>query len=108
MAGRGIGVIGALAGAGLRLSGNDGRFKGKFAIPGDGDGVARVRDIGEHGVDSVRTFGGDVLGDDERVVVGPECKLVLLADEAVLLVAPAGDAAAAPWTVVDRKALRSF
>jgi hypothetical protein len=111
--GTGIGVIGALAGAGLRLSGNDGRFKGKFNIPGDIDGVARVRDIVERGVDSVRTFdggalGGDVLGHDERVLVGPECKLVLLGGEAVLLVAPAGEAAAAPWAVVDRRALRSF
>lgn len=106
--GSGIGVIGALAGAGLRLSGNDGRFKGKVAIPGDGGGVACVGDIREHGVDSVRTFGGDALGDDERVVVGPECKLVLLAGEAVLLVAPASGSSAAPWTVVDRKALRAF
>lgn len=106
--GKGIGVIGALAGAGLRLSGNDGRFKGKLAIPGDGDGAARVRDMREHGVDSVRTFGGEVLGDDERVVVGPECKLVLLDGEAVLLVDPAGGSATAPWAVVDRKALRSF
>jgi hypothetical protein len=101
-------VIGALAGAGLRLSGNDGRFKGKLAIPGDADGVARVRDIGEYGVDSVRTVGGDVLGDDERVIVGPECKLVLLAGEAVLLVAPARDTTTAPWTAIDRKALRSY
>ena len=31
--GTGDGVIGALAGVGLRLSGNDGRFKGKFKIP---------------------------------------------------------------------------
>jgi hypothetical protein len=106
--GSGIGVIGALAGAGLRLSGNDGRFKGKLAIPGDADGVARVREMSEHGVDSVRTVGGDVLGDDERVVVGPECKLVLLAGEAVLLVAPASDTAAAPWMAIDRKALRSY
>ena len=40
--GTGIGVIGALAGAGLRLSGDDGRFKGKFTIPESRDGVARV------------------------------------------------------------------
>ncbi len=106
--GTGIGVIGALAGAGLRLSGNDGRFKGKFAIPGDESGVARVRDIRGHGVDSVRTLDGDVLGDEEPVLVGPECKLVLLAGEAVLLVAPADGAAPAPWTVVDRRALRSY
>ena len=101
-------MIGALAGAGLRLSGNDGRFKGKFAIPGDESGVARVRDIRGHGVDSVRTLDGDVLGDEEPVLVGPECKLVLLAGEAVLLVAPADGAARAPWTVVDRRALRSY
>ena len=106
--GSGIGVIGALAGAGLRLSGNDGRFKGKLAIPGDADGVARVRDMGDYGVDSVRTVGGDVLGDDERVIVGPECKLVLLAGEAVLLVAPASDTAVAPWMAIDRKALRTY
>ena len=106
--GTGIGVIGALAGAGLRLSGDDGRFKGKFRIPGDEDGAARVGDIRAHGVDSVRTFDGDVLGEEERVLVGPECKLVLLSGEAVLLVAPVSGAGAAPWAVVDRKALRSF
>jgi hypothetical protein len=106
--GTGIGVIGALAGAGLRLSGNDGRFKGKFTIPGDVDGAARVADIRKHGVDCVRTFGGDVLGDEERVLLGAECKLVLLAGEAALLVTPSEAAGAAPWTVVDRKALRSF
>ena len=106
--GTGIGVIGALAGAGLRLSGNDGRFKGKFRIPGDEDGVARIGDIRLHGVDSVRTFDGAVLDDEERVVVSEECKLVLLADEAVLLVCPTSGAAAAPWAVVERRALRSF
>jgi len=106
--GTGIGVIGALAGAGLRLSGDDGRFKGKFRIPGDESGVARVQDIRGYGVDSVRTPTGDVLGDDEPVLVGPECKLVLLAGEAVLLVVPAEGAAAAPWTVIDRRALRSY
>jgi hypothetical protein len=106
--GTGIGVIGALAGAGLRLSGDDGRFKGKLRVPGDADGVARVRDIREYGVDSVRTLDGDVLGDDEHVRVGPECKLVLLAGEAVLLVVPSDGSTAAPWTVVDRRALRSY
>ena len=105
--GTGIGVIGALAGAGLRLSGNDGRFKGKFTLPSD-DGIAQVGDIRRHGVDSVQTLAGDALGDDVLVRVGDECKLVLLGGDAVLLVTPSGDAGAAPWAVVDRKALRSF
>jgi len=106
--GTGIGVIGALAGAGLRLSGNDGRFKGKFAIPGDAGDVARVGAVRRLGVDSVRTQAGDVLDDDERVLVGADCKLVLLDGQAVLLVAAADGSAAAPWAVVDRKALRCY
>jgi hypothetical protein len=106
--GSGIGVIGALAGAGLRLSGDDGRFKGKFAIPGDPDGVARVADIRTHGIDDVRTLHGASLADDERVLVGAECKLVLLGGHAVLLVKAALESAAAPWAVVERRALRSY
>jgi hypothetical protein len=106
--GTGIGVIGALAGAGLRLSGGDGRFKGKFAIPGDEDGVARVAGIKEHGIDEVRTLDGEQLADDWRVLVSAECKLVLLDGRAVLLVQPAPPSAVAPWVVVERKALRSY
>ena len=106
--GTGIGVIGALAGAGLRISGDDGRFKGKFAIPGDTDGVARVAEIRTRGIDDVRTLDGASLADDERVLVGAECKLVLLGGSAVLLVKPALDSTAAPWAVVERRALRSY
>ena len=105
--GTGIGVIGALAGAGLRLSGNDGRFKGKFAIPSR-DGAASVEEIKRLKVDSVQTFDGDVLGDDQLVAVGDECKLVLLGGEAVLLVTPTSDDGAVQWAVVDRRALRSY
>jgi hypothetical protein len=105
--GTGIGVIGALAGAGLRLSGYDGRFKGKFAIPGDAEGAASVAAIREHGVDVVRTPGGETLGDEERVLVGDECKLVLLDGRAALLVVPS-KGGAAPWAVVDRSALRAY
>jgi len=106
--GTGLGVIGALAGAGLRLSGNDGRFKGKFRIPGDGDGVALVSQIKTHGVDDVRTTTGDSVADQERVIVGDECKLVLLDHGAVLLVEAAGDGAQARWRVMHRKALRGY
>jgi hypothetical protein len=109
--GTGIGVIGALAGAGLRLSGDDGRFRGKFRIPGDADGVASVgeiRTLGALGVDEVRVLDGAVLADDERVLVGAEGKLVLLGGRAVLLVRPSEPRASAPWTVVDRRSLRSY
>ena len=105
--GTGIGVIGALAGAGLRLSGNDGRFKGKFTPPTRG-GVVRVGNVAAYGVESVQTLDGRVLDDDTVIAVDGECKLVLLGGEAVLLVAPATSGSPAPWAVVDRKALRSY
>lgn len=105
--GTGIGVIGALAGAGLRLSGNDGRFKGKFRIEAADEGVAPVAQIRACGVDEVRTPDGPPLADDERVVVGDQCKLVLLGGKAVLLVAPV-DAPEARWSVIERRALRAY
>lgn len=106
--GTGIGVIGALAGAGLKLTGNDGRFKGKFHIRGDEHGVAEVAQIKHQDVDVVLTLDGVTLDDTERVVVGEECKLILRDGVAVLMVAPSNEGAPAPWTVVDRKALRAF
>jgi len=105
--GTGLGVIGALAGAGLRLSGNDGRFKGKFRIPSDGGDLV-VSAIKRHGVDAVRTLSGETLGDNETVHVGDECKLVLLDGIAVLIVEPAEKGSPARWQVVHRKALRGF
>jgi hypothetical protein len=106
--GTGIGVIGALAGAGLRLSGDDGRFKGKFAIPGDADGMVNVAGARRHGVDEVRTVDGVTLADAQRLLAAEECKLVLLGGRAVLLVTAAPPGAAAPWRVVERRALRSY
>jgi len=105
--GTGLGVIGALAGAGLRLSGRDGRFKGKFRIPSEG-GVTLVSAILAHDVDSVRTMAGETLGANERVMVGDECKLVLLDGMAVLLVEDATPDVLARWQVLPRKALRGF
>ena len=106
--GTGVGIIGALAGAGLRLSGDDGRFKGKFRIAGTAEGTARVADIRGYDVDEVCTPNGEALADDEWVHVGEECKLVLLGGRAVLLVTPALEDSTAPWVVVERRALRGY
>jgi hypothetical protein len=106
--GTGIGVIGALAGAGLRLSGDDGRFKGKFKLEGDEDGTVSVAAVKGQAVDDVRTIDGLTLLDDERVLAAEECKLVLLGGRAVLLVSPSSAGASAPWQVVERRALRAY
>ena len=68
--GTGQGVIGALAGIGLRMSGNDGRIKGWFDIPSQ-DGVARVADIVDRfKLGGVRTINGELLTHDDLIAIG--------------------------------------
>lgn len=86
--GTGQGVIGALAGVGLRLTGSDGRFKGKFKIASK-DGLTRVGDIlSLDNVDLVQSLDGQTLDANEQVYVGHEAKTVLLNHRSVLLVCP--------------------
>ena len=105
--GTGQGVIGALAGAGLRWGGNDGRFKGKLHIPAPG-GVARVADIRKYGIESVQTLDRRELPDDSLVNVGEWVKPVLLNSGAVLLVAAEDGFSPAPWKACDRKIFKDF
>ena len=84
--GTGGGVIGALAGVGLRLTGNDGRIKGKiyFPIPGD---VLIVRDILDYSdIDIVQGLDGSILPENEAIRLGEKVKCVFLNSKKVLLV----------------------
>jgi hypothetical protein len=84
--GTGGGVIGALAGVGLRLTGNDGRIKGKmkFPIPGN---MLTVKQILENSdIDKVQSIDGIVLGHSEDVILGEKVKAVFLDHSKVLLV----------------------
>jgi hypothetical protein len=85
--GTGGGVIGALAGVGLRIGGNDGRVRGGLEIA-NVNGVAIVHDIlANPYVDAVRTVDGAALDDGEPVLlVGEKIKAVLLGGKSVLLV----------------------
>ena len=70
--GTGEGIIGALAGAGLRMTGNDGRFRGKFNIRA-GNGRIQVRDLKQQtGTHAVKSLGGEMIGDEEYLRIG-EC-----------------------------------
>jgi hypothetical protein len=81
--GTGIGVIGALAGVALRLSGSDGRFKGKLKLPVEKLSVSELAAL--PGIDEVRSLGGTLAPTDEIMV--PEIiKPVLLDHKAVLLI----------------------
>lgn len=107
--GTGQGVIGALAGAGLRLSGNDGRLKGHLEIA-DAEGWAAVSDICSHvDVDEVRSLNGPPLKGPERVKLGEKVKTVLLEGKSVLLVEPVkGAVAGTEWRTCSKQQLRSY
>lgn len=104
--GTGQGVIGALAGAGLRLTGNDGRFKGKFRIPSH-NGAATVGEIRAYGVDAVQTVEGAILDEDAAVHVGEWVKLVLIEGKSVLLAVPSNTPGTA-WKAADRKIFKGY
>ncbi len=107
--GTGHGVIGALAGIGLRLSGNDGRLKGGLKI-GAENSIFSVSDICAHPhVDAVSSMEGYTLEPEERVRMGDKMKTVLMGGKSVLLVMPSGgEPGDVPWRTCPRQLLKIF
>ena len=106
--GTGQGVIGALAGAGLRLWGNDGRMKGslRFADP---SATQRVADLlGHPDVDEVRCIAGGVVGQEDLVAIGEKPKTVMLDGLSVLLLSAAWESGEVSWLTLPRKQLRGY
>ena len=87
--GTGIGVIGALAGVGLRLGGNDGRFKGRIDISEGDWTVGELLD--NQAVDRVQTDSGKKLGQADQVKVSGKVKTVFVDYQSVLLVEKEGE-----------------
>lgn len=88
--GTGGGVIGALAGIGLRLGGNDGLIKGKYFIGREGEALTAEEIISQTDIQVVMDeFGKELVG-SERIVLGEKVKSVLLHGKNILLVGPAG------------------
>jgi hypothetical protein len=84
--GTGQGVIGALAGVGLRLTGNDGRFKGNHKLNSSNKTVTVKEIIEDTKIEIVRTQAGLILDEEEQISVGEKLKSVLLNHTPVLLV----------------------
>jgi hypothetical protein len=107
--GTGGGVIGALAGAGLRLSGNDGRFRGRLKI-GNINDVVTVRDIkSQAGVHIVKSLKDYRLQDHDSVRLGEKVKAVLMDGKTVLLVCPSGSDNGGPrWQTCTKEQLKRY
>ena len=101
--GTGDGVIGALAGVGLRLSGSDGRIKGKLR-PERGEEVLTAAQFrAKYGVDQIVTESGEPLDDSAQILFREPTKAVLM-DHKVTLVALRGEAYWIPKPHRGRKA----
>lgn len=107
--GTGGGIIGALAGIGLRLSGNDGRVKGKLFTEAAGR-VVRVGEIlSQSHVDVVKSLSGDPMHDDEFIRLGEKVKAVFLDGLSVLLVVPEkAPVDGVHWRTIPRQDLNGY
>ncbi len=108
--GTGLGVIGALAGCGLRLTGNDGRFRGKFQVGEIGEQLTVADLMQKTGVDVVKNLEGDILQDDAPVYIGKNVKAVLQDGRSTLLVfpEPRDEAGEICWQTCTKQQLRGY
>ncbi|WP_461204686.1 hypothetical protein [Clostridium sp. DL1XJH146] len=105
--GTGIGVIGALAGIGLRLTGNDGRFKGqhKFKVEKE---ILTVTEILENkDIDEVREINKEKLDEKELVQLSKKVKTVFIDNKSVLLVCRENEKDE-KWSMCSRAMLRKY
>jgi hypothetical protein len=107
--GSGQGVVGALAGTGLRLGGNDGRLKGKLQL-GPAGGEIAVAGLRRHPlVEEVRSLCGKSPADDDMVRLEDKVKTVLLDGRSVLLLERVGEAGGAVrWRTCPRQQLKNY
>jgi hypothetical protein len=107
--GTGQGIIGALAGAGLRLGGNDGRLKGWLEVA-TSNGSVSVRELLAHPhVNAIWSIEGTDVHDEDLVKMGEKAKTVLLDGMAVLLVSAAASSdSGATWQTVPRQQLKRY
>jgi hypothetical protein len=106
--GLGIGVIGALAGIGLRMYGNDGRYKGQFRVSTNQDNML-VGDLLTHDrIDSVQDKNGHILPENEEVFVTEKVKTVRLCGQSVLLVEKMAVENGYLWKNIEKGKLKEY
>lgn len=107
--GTGDGIIGALAGTGLRLSGNDGRFRGWLNM-GPKNAIISVKTLSAHPcIDTVIDDQGQALLPDVQVRLGDtRVKTVLKNGLQVLPVTPCSYSEDVQWRTLTQKEIKRF
>jgi hypothetical protein len=107
--GTGQGIVGALAGTGLRLTGNDGRFRGWLHFGKAGDTVS-VKDLMADGfVDLVQSREGEILAPEFPVLLSEEkIKTVLQNHRQVVLVRNATATCSTKWQTLTKQQVKQL
>ena len=107
--GSGGGVIGALAAVGLRLSGNDGRFRNWLKLGDAGTTLTPLQLRRHQAIDLVCDKDGQVLADDEEIRLGEdELKIVLRHGRRVLPVKRCDDGGRPAWQTLSRREMKGY
>lgn len=86
--GTGDGVIGALAGVGLRLTGSDGRVKGKIHPKSDNEILTAGEFCQRYSIEQIVTESGKTLPDDAVLHFSQPTKAVLMDNKVTLIALP--------------------
>ncbi|MDD3344636.1 MAG: hypothetical protein PHR87_13815 [Sulfurospirillaceae bacterium] len=98
----GQGIIGALAGVGLRLQGNDGRVKGKIKVKSSSMSVKELLALEE--ISAVCLSNHEILPQDTMITIDSGLKTVWLNHQPVLLVEKTEEG----YIPLDRESLRHY
>ncbi len=108
--GTGQGVVGAVAGTGLRLGGNDGRFRGWYHLGRTGETIS-VKELKSYPfIDTVKSETGEILSDETTVLFGgDELKPVLQDAVQVLLVKKAENGSGSiKWKTLTKQQVKIY
>lgn len=104
--GTGQGVIGALAGVGLRLGGNDGEVKGEIKQYKKGETYTVSHLLSGNVIQKVCDLDYNILNGHERVYITWKAKPILVSKEIVLLVKWSEEKK--QWVTMEKKEMRAF
>ncbi len=105
--GTGGGIIGALAGVGLRLGGNNGRFKGWLDVQENDRIISVERLLSDYDIDEVRDVCGEKLYPDDSISLEERIKTVLLDGRCVLPVKK-NTADSSGWVNLSKDEIRKY
>ncbi|MCX7178527.1 MAG: hypothetical protein NTX56_07025 [Proteobacteria bacterium] len=106
--GTGQGVIGALAGAGLRLSGNDGRIRGNLLLPNESRRLSVKSLLAIPEVEAVQTRSGETLPDEQEITLDGKVKMVLMGGRATVLVTADSSNGGGSWRSVSKHEIKCY